>query len=148
MELLFRKRKTEDFEYIADSWQKEYRKGPFASQIHSDVFFPNYRARIKALLEISETIVACNPEDEDQVYGYAVHRRIGPLHILSWINVKGTFRGLGIGHRMFKEIGEVDIVTHLSRYYKTRWDEEQKRYVTRLPDGLVYNPFIDLEVPV
>lgn len=140
----FRTIRDSDRDFIFDSWLKEYRQSAFGRQIESDVYYPHQRKVVAHILTISEVLVACNPEDEDQIYGYAVHRSIGDVKILSWLFVKGTYRGMGLGSVMWEKIGKADIVTHLSRQYNSRYDLIQCKFVSALPEGVVYNPFLDM----
>jgi GNAT superfamily N-acetyltransferase len=144
--ILYREAHDSDLSYVFDSWLKEYRVAPMCTHLDADVYFPYYRKHLRDILDRSTVTMACNMDDPDQIYGYAVHRKIGSVRVLSWIYIKGPYRRLGVGRALFDRIGGADIVTHISRFYRTFYDHDEKQYKTRLPKQLVYSPFIDLFV--
>jgi GNAT superfamily N-acetyltransferase len=142
--LTFRDVTNNDLSLVFDSWLKEYRLSPFGVQVESDVYYPNYRKHVGRIIRASDVTIACNPEDEDQIYGYAVHRLIGDIRVVSWLFVKAPFRAMGIGRRLFDEIGGADAVTHLSNWVTKTKLMTTKPGQIKLPNDIVYNPFLDL----
>lgn len=49
------------------------------------------------ILERSKVLIACEPDDADQIYGYAV---FDSPRILHWVHVKGVFRRTKVGTRL------------------------------------------------
>lgn len=142
--VLFREATNEDLSFVFDSWLKEFRLTAFGVQLESDVYYPNYRKHVGRIIRKSDVTIVCNPDDPDQIYGYAVHRLIGDIRVLSWMFMKAPFRFMGIGKRLLHEIGGADVVTHLSRYVKKNKLTTDRPDVVKLPSEMVYNPFIDL----
>jgi hypothetical protein len=95
MKILLRTNKPADTHYIYNSWLVSYRNSDFARHMPNDVYYNHHKLLIGALLSRSITTVACNPEDEDQIYGYAVYENVS-VPILHFIYVKYAFRGFGI----------------------------------------------------
>lgn len=144
IQIIFRDADENDLSLVFDSWLKEYRLTVFGVQVESDVFYPNYRKHIGKVIRASAVTLACNPEDVDQIYGYIVHRLIGDIRVVSWTFVKGPFRAMGIGRKLFCEIGGADIVTHLSNRVTNTKLQTIRPGQIKLPTDIVYNPFIDL----
>jgi hypothetical protein len=142
--ILFRDAQHEDLNLVFDSWLKEFRLSPVGVQIESDVYYPNYRKHLGRIIRASTVTIACNPDDPDQIYGYAVHRLIGDIRVVSWIFVKAPFRAMGIGRRVFDEIGAADVVTHLSNWVTKTKLQTRRPGQIQLPEDIVYNPFLDL----
>lgn len=99
-----------------------------------ELYFKEQRAKINRIIAKSIVYVACNKEDESQIFGYAVTHSEGSnleLNILSWIYVKPIYRKLGICNLLMTKIGQVDLITHLPP--SRRWF--LKKYQT------IFNPY-------
>lgn len=92
-------------------------EAPFIYRNWLDSYFPEQRARVKKtvyyaghhalierLLARSRCLVACNVDDPDQLYGFAVGESFGApmssVFALHYVYVKQTFRRMGIGGRL------------------------------------------------
>lgn len=142
--IAFRPATENDTSFIYDSWLKEFRATSFGTQVESDVFFPHYRRHIGRVLRVSQVTVCCNPDDAEQIYGYAVHRLHGDVRVMSWICVKGPFRAMGLGRKLFEHAGGAEIVTHLSNRIVKGAIATLRAGQIRLPKEIIYNPFLDL----
>lgn len=94
---------TADVPFLYNSWLKSYRDSPSVTSIPNTLYYAGQHAVIEKLFETPdvETVIACNPEDEGQIYGYVVAAP-GVLH---WLYVKHTFRGHGVGKMLLAEMG-------------------------------------------
>lgn len=102
--ILLRPYKSNDEELIYHSWLNEYKKSHFGKPIISNIFYRNHRRIIDGILERTPPIIACNKEEEDQIYAFIsgeVREDIG--YIIHWIYVKGIFRGLKISKLLMDE---------------------------------------------
>lgn len=124
-----------------DSWLKCHRSSPTHRQIPEEIYFQNQEAVIDALLGQSFVIVATNPDDDDHILGYCIAQpSAGGVCVVHWINVKQTYRRMGIGTVLLEEARtrcnaspEYPIVmTHISADYK---------WLKRVWD-LVYSPYL------
>jgi ribosomal protein S18 acetylase RimI-like enzyme len=135
-----------DIPYIYSSWMEDYLSSHFVKQKKSDrpiqsyvalmpreLYYKEQRARIDKILKKSLVYVACNSEDEEQIFGYIVFRTVGQLDILSWLYVRPVYRGFGIANKLMQKMGEADVITHLTPM--RRWI--LKRY------NLIFNPFME-----
>ena len=83
-----------DLQFVFSSWVSSMRGGePFCS-CDRNWFSAAQHALISRLLQRSTIVIACNEEDPDQIFGYAVFEpRNSVIH---YIYIKQMFRGVGI----------------------------------------------------
>lgn len=82
-----------DTPYVLSSWVRTCR-GQFPWRHCTDKDWNvQFRERALAVLERSQCLVACDPEDASVIYGFAVFEP----EALHFVYVKGAFRGFGIG---------------------------------------------------
>lgn len=77
-------------------------------RLKKTVFYEGHHALIEKLLKRSRCLVACNAEDVDQLYGFAVGEAFGEsmssVVALHYVYVKQAFRRMGIGGRLVREL--------------------------------------------
>lgn len=141
--LEFRPGTHHDENFVFHSWLAEFRQTSFGTMIDSEVYYKHYRRHIGVIIRHSQILICCNPEDHDQIYGYIVYRLHGDVRVVSWICVKGPFRMMGIGSKLYKEAGGAEVVTHLtSRLVRPGITPAPGQI--KIPRGVLYNPFLDL----
>lgn len=93
-----------DQNFIINSWLKSYRDSNFADPITSDVYFKQHRSLIIDMLSDGVTIVACNPDSTDQIFGWvnAIPSEVG-ITVFNYVYVKHPYRRLGIGGMLRRE---------------------------------------------
>lgn len=141
-----RKMQESDIPYIYSSWLEDYLSSHFIKQKNTDrtlqsyvalmpreLYYKEQRARIDKILKRSIVYVACNQEDEEQIFGYIVFRSVGSIDLLSWIYVRPVYRGFGIANKLMDKMGNADVLTHITPM--RRWF--LRRY------NLIYNPFME-----
>lgn len=144
-----RRMRAEDIPYIYSSWLEDFlsshhikqKEKNRAVQSHvalmpKDLYYKEQRYLIDKILKKSIVYVACNSEEENQIFGYAVTRSLGDnsdLTLLSWIYVRPVYRGFGICNLLMKKLGQVDVVTHMTP--QRRWF--LKRY------SIIFNPYME-----
>lgn len=135
--ILLRAPKAEDINFIYSSWLKSYRNSEDASRMSNEVYYGHHKKVIEQLLQTSNAVIACNPADPDQVYGYTIFQVVNGVMVIHYTYTKFTFRKLGIAkemiHANFPTLGtEPIVVTHANRVF----DNVKEKYL------LVYNPYI------
>ena len=89
---------------IESSWKRSYRR--HLAEVSTSVYYDEMNRLVPALLARSTVLVACDPADPDQVYGYAVvevdTRHAPPRAIVHYVYVKSPFRRLGVGMRLIE----------------------------------------------
>jgi ribosomal protein S18 acetylase RimI-like enzyme len=83
-----------DVPFIFNSWLKSYRS--MARTVSNPVYFEFHHKAIEALLQRSEVLVAVNPADANELYGYIVYEVVQDVPVIHYAYVKQSFRGLGI----------------------------------------------------
>jgi ribosomal protein S18 acetylase RimI-like enzyme len=83
-----------DRHFIARGWVSEMRRSGFARHVPQNVYWPCQHELVRQLLERAHTIVACDPEDPQHVYGCIVVQAEAP--VIHWLYVKGSYRRVGL----------------------------------------------------
>jgi hypothetical protein len=89
-----------DESFIYSTWLKSFKNSKYTGPIPNHMYWTVYSDVIKYLLTRAKTLVACNPANEKQVFGYIVYEDENIVH---WLYVKKDFRCFGIGTKLFKE---------------------------------------------
>lgn len=92
---------VDDLPFIYNSWLKSHREAsPWAKIIPSTLYYNHHKQLITKILERSDVIVCCNPQDTSQIFGYAAFSQ-GKIATIHYIYVKHPYRKLGIAKIMF-----------------------------------------------
>lgn len=102
VELLYRPREPDDNSYIFKTWVHTYRLSPMVQGVPSEVYFPQQRKVIGALLDRATTTMACNHADPKHIYGYVCFDAPDVLHFLA---VKRLYWRFGLGRGLMEEAG-------------------------------------------
>ena len=97
--------------FVIDTWIRSYRKSPYSKGIPTQIYYPYQRAIIESLIDQSQTLVASNINDEDQLIGYICFEKTTPP-ILHYLYVKKIFRRLGVAKQMLKQIDQGDLLLY------------------------------------
>jgi len=100
---VFRLNTPDDRNYILRSWLKTWRDEPINSKLPTSVYYAEANPLFGNILERFGAIVVCNPNDFNQIYGFAVCAFIPVAEewILFWLQVKAQYSRLGIGKALF-----------------------------------------------
>jgi len=139
-----------DIDFVFDSWLRSYfhylkTKGAFQEPLHKwkdpmldvQVFFPEHRRIIQKL--DANIIVAANPEDLDQIYGWICSTRPNEeIVILHYCFIKQPFRHLAISKRL------LDVaLSNCSRVFYTHFTKAAGDFILkRLGSSAIYNPYM------
>ena len=93
---ILRPPKNDDVNFIYNSWLKSYADNNYFNPIKGPAYYGYQKLLINKLLNQSIISIVCNPEDEDQIFGYAVYEIDNSKLILHWIYIKYNFRRLGV----------------------------------------------------
>lgn len=131
--------KPSDMNFIYSSWLKSYRQSDWAKDISNDVFFTQHKEIIDNIIARPTTsvIVICNPNDDDQLYGFLVHEVAGSSAAVHFVYMKYNFRKLGIMKNLMGVYGYTTstspvFISHIPRNYETL----KTRY------NLVFSPYL------
>lgn len=90
--------RTTDAPLIFSSWLKSYWHATKGDQrVQGPLFFAEHHKLIERLIEKSVVVCACNPEDSDQVFGWAMGT---PGEVLHYVYLREPYRRFGLAGRM------------------------------------------------
>src|SRR3954469_10856191 len=89
-----RERKISDWGFLTSTWLKSQRKK--YRELSNLEYYDSQKERIYDLLKNAHVLVACNPEDENHIYGYIVFSSLNGIPILHWAYTKMTLRRFGV----------------------------------------------------
>ena len=95
----YRPLKNDDIHFVVDAWLKNYSDQESVLKMHGCKGV--HRTLILACLSKYQTIIACNPEDEDQIFGFLNYFTDDTNFITNYVYVKTPFRSMGIGEKLF-----------------------------------------------
>lgn len=126
-----------DMPFVMTTWMRGARQGRLAIGVPHRLFVPGQRAVAERLLARHGAVIACDPDDDDVLWGWACAGG-GALH---WIFVKWSLRHAGIGRGLLHAAGMGGgelLCSHYTRemerfhcraveydpYLLTRWSED------------------------
>lgn len=130
MELHFRKIETDDTSLIYSAWLKSYRGLPYGRTMTTSIFFDGHKKVVEGILDVSEVLLAVNPEDHAEVYGFICYNN----DMLHYAYTKYKYRKLGIATSLMNKVGGIAQFT-LTSHLPRNWSEIFTKY------GLAYNPY-------
>lgn len=128
-----------DEAFIFNSWLKSFKDSPMMAGLSTTIYYKEMHETIKRILEdkTSHVLMACDPDDDESLYGYVVAQTIGAALIFHWVYVKHPLRNFGIGRNL--ELAVKTHVPHESIAYSLR--TKLTDILTR-KESYVYNPFV------
>lgn len=120
-----------DIDYVFSAWKKVMRAATHR-RCPNDLFFRCHQQVISNILVDPKvkTLIACNNQDEDQIYGFIV----GNADTLHFIYTKQIFRRLGIAKKLLDSLTPKGIVQFTQ--YPATFEK-----MIHLRD-FVYNPYL------
>ena len=108
-----RQANAQDVPFIFSSWLKSYHNSNFALSIPSTMYFKEQHKLIEQIITRSTVLVAVNPEDQSQIYGWICADTAGAVPIIHYLYVKHPYRKFGLGRMLVDLIStEPFIYTH------------------------------------
>lgn len=129
--------KTEDRNFVVNSYLKSYRNSPDAQHVVGDFYFTGQTRILEKLLQTAEVVVACNPDKEDDIYGYAIVEGSKSRPVVHYVYIKQAFRRQKLAQRIlhacFNQFNvQATIITHKPKYYR----ELSRKF------KLIYDPYV------
>lgn len=103
-----------DESFYYSSWLKSFRDASLVSGISNTVYYSRFHDLIENLLNdpLTAVVVACSPDDPEQIFGYCVATIADTGNVLHWVYIKHPFRKFGIARDM---VGKVSPVVHTTK---------------------------------
>lgn len=128
-----------DRNLVFNSFLKSYRDAPEFAAVPSSIYYKSFHAIIESLLDTPTAgfIVACSPDDPDQIYGYAIGelKDGGATLVVHWVYTKHSFRRNGIGAQLVQAL---QATKGVQQVYKSTRPASKFSAVS----GFQYNPFL------
>ena len=133
--LLVREAELADIPFIRDSWKHSFHEGGHAPRCEPILFWEGQSDVITRLLGRSRVLVASNPEDRAQIFGWVCFEQVGPLGVVHYVVVKRPFRRMGVAKSLLEHaVGGLERRMHSHR---TKLGE---RVAARV--GSTWNPYL------
>jgi ribosomal protein S18 acetylase RimI-like enzyme len=126
----------DDIPFIFNSWLKSYRFSHFGEKITNTIYFQDHHKVLERIVKNSKVLIACDPQDSSQLYGYSVAGEIDDVLVLHFIYVKHTFRNLGIGKTLLDALGHDKSSAAVYTHHTRMADKLAAKY------NLVYHPYL------
>lgn len=125
-----------DESFIYDSWLKSYQEqNRDFKRMGIRTYYAGYKKILMGILDSALVVIACNPDDKDQIYGFIVAE--ADADIVHYLYVKYTFRKLGIARRLLLNVHpELREKPLIHTFANPISDKKQSEYL------LTYNPFL------
>lgn len=137
-----------DESFVYNSFLKSFRDSPMVRGVPNTIYFVKQHEIIEKYLANpdAQNIVACNPEDPSQIYGYILGQTISAIPkdaaALHWVYVKQPFRNWGIARALYQKfLSVVGELISLSAIYYTHRVKTADRLLQSVPH-VIFNPFI------
>jgi hypothetical protein len=124
--LVLRPPSADDAAFLRNSWVKSYAKwaafrpgeeprpykGAGPARTHSHIYMPEQHALVGRILDKATTLVACNPAEHWQIFGYIVGERRSGFQdfdrpLVHYWYVKDGYRKLGIGRALWQAMAAI-----------------------------------------
>lgn len=98
---------TDDVGLILNSWLKSYRQSEAARTVTNEIYYSENigeKARIVSLMRKGQTLVACDPTEQDIVFGWVCADAVIPP-VVHYVYVKSPYRRRGLARKLLKAAG-------------------------------------------
>jgi len=122
-----------DLNFILNSFLKSMRAYPEFQHIPNQVYYPALKNELINALSENSSIVLCNSEDPDQIFGYVIFT---PDVSTYFIYVKYPYRQLGMARRLLMR-AHPNLIQHpiSATFTMKNWDIVSRKF------NLVHNPY-------
>lgn len=101
MKIKIRKATANEHNFILSYWLKSYyHTSVFTNKLCAEAYFPAQERLIKRALIKGVALLACDPEDEQVIYGFIVGENHPDQDILHYILVKEAFQNFGVAREL------------------------------------------------
>lgn len=130
--------KEQDLAFIYNSWLKSYREAPAVRTVPNHIYYTEHHEIIEKILKspYSEILVACDPLNDDILYGYVVGEHMEHNLTLHWVYCKQEWRRRGVATGLLGQLksrsADLPIqYTHFTRFIKKLKENQE----------ITYNPY-------
>ncbi len=121
-----------DKNFIFNSWLKSYRNSQAAKHVNNPIYYTVQAALITKLLSLYPTLVACDPESPNVIWGWI--NADATTNSVNYIYVKHPFRRVGVA-KALAAAANIDVTLPINATHLTHAIKK---------DNIVYNPYREL----
>ena len=125
-----------DAPFIFNSWLKSFRENGLARPVSQEIYFTEQHKLIEKLLKRGTTVIACDPKDVSNIYGWACFEQLEGVFTVHYVYVKHSFRALGIGRELLKESAHDFANASIFTHWTTAALKLHEKY------NMLYHPYI------
>ena len=125
----------QDVSYVHSSFLKSYHQHSIMKFVPNTIYYKNQEEIIHYLTKNANTLIACFPEDPEEIMGYIIYEIVSDMLVLHWIQVKGIHMHMQLATKIINSICPKDncsiIATHITFDYerlKTKIDNKKFSY--------------------
>lgn len=107
-----------DLNFVAASWKQSFRKE--YPKLTKDEFFEVINPKVDKIIERSDILIACDPEEPRVIYGYLVYKVVESIPVVHFAYVKQSLRRFGILKAMFKVVQDISSQTLVGTFKRSR----------------------------
>lgn len=125
--------------FVYNSWLKSYGKSSEARRMSAHVYFEGYSKILDGILKDTFIAFALNPDDTDQILGYAAFNYDEDINlsVIHYVYVKEAFRRLGLAKKLLEQIHpKLKDEPMICTFANNIFDDLKEKYL------LTYDPFM------
>jgi len=123
----FRPYAATDLNFIISSWLYGWENSPQNFGVHKHVYFKTTEVYIKETLKRSGALIACDPDEPDEIFGFVCAEYMDDETVFHWLHVKSSYRGFGVGRALFLYVHKHDYPPFTTSYCP-RYDSVDEMY--------------------
>jgi hypothetical protein len=135
-QVLIRDATEKDVGFIFNSWLKSYKASAFAKYISGPVYYNLHHKSIETILKRSRVLVAANPVDPNQIYGYLCLEQQQETTVVHFAYTKEAFRKMGILQLLLNEAQVPEI------FFYSHSTLSASQVLPKIARKGVYNPYL------
>lgn len=125
-----------DAAFIFNSWLKSYRHSAATAAMQNDLYYSGQHKLIEGLVSTCKFVIACNPKDQSQIYGYSVGQMVDEVLCVHFVYTKEPYRKFGLGIALLTAQGAKDGVMFCYTHRTHAAQKLEKRF------PMLYHPYL------
>ncbi len=138
MKSILRKFKETDRDFITRSILMSFMHGSKEVQkINRDSYMQAHNGTLNKLIDNCESLIICDPEDEDLIYGFIIYENGEKFDVLHYIYVRKAFRKNRFAAELLSKVFKKRnlAVSHMT-------DEFKPARLKKLWEKVIYDPYL------
>lgn len=104
MKVTLRPLTNNDLPMILSAWLRgAYHLCPAFRDMPKSLFYGIHEPNVKRIISLSDTLIACDPEDPSHILGFITFRDYKHFTVVHWLYVKQQFRGFKLARHLLSQ---------------------------------------------